>query len=349
MPTGSEALEAQSQIQAALDAGIEQVSSTQEVAFQRYTKVALEQDGFVFWVATGENLNAKGALHYATDRHQSEDETIGANQFLFNAETEITQFNLVSPSSMWIGTWPVVDGPPLRVAFAQRGNFFQEANVWHYSGFAIYPALQTQIVDSAADLPPGPIVSNSLPIWLAQNDSAPVFPSFLVPDNLVPPYIVVHIDPNLTEALSAAPIIGPWPGVTEPASGGSPMHLLAVSQLARDTVVLTLYGFSNSMAWNYLANLYDASESGAAPFGFANSPIPCDDKRPQTEIAALAQKKTITILANYDQGSADAVARRLILSASVSSVAIIGGDVPSGLAVSSQFEQTVTAEGSVFE
>lgn len=347
--TAAESLGTQGQIQAALDAGIEQVSAEQQVAFQRYSKFALAQDGFVFWVATGEIVNAKGALHYATDRRQDEDETIGANQFLFNAESEITQFNAVSPVSMWIGTFPIAGAAPLRVAFAQRGNYFAEANVWHYSGFAIYPALQTQIIDSAADLPPGPIVSNSLPIWLAQNDLAPVYPSFLVPDNLVPPYIVAHIDPSLTEALSAAPLIGPWPGTTQPNSGGSPMHRMAVSQQARDTVVLTLYGFSNAMAWEYLANLYDASETGAAPFGFANSPVPLDEKRPQTELAALAQKKTITIVANYDQGAADAVARRLILSASLSSIEIEGGLPIPAIGATAQDEQIATAEGSVFE
>src|SRR5690242_963805 len=127
MPTGSEALDNQSQIRAGLDAAIEQISADQTVAFRRYAKVALEQDGFVFWVATDDKLDAKGALHYATDRHQDEDETVGANQFIFNSETEITQFNIASPTSMWIGTWPVTGGAPLRVAFAQRGNYFREA------------------------------------------------------------------------------------------------------------------------------------------------------------------------------------------------------------------------------
>lgn len=347
--TASEALGAQSQIQAALDAGIEQISSEQQVAFRRYTRVALVSDGSVFWVASDETFNAKGSLHYATDRHQDEDETIGANHLLFNSESEITQFNLVSPDSMWIGSWPIAGAAPLRVAFAQRGNYYAEANVWHYSGFAIYPALQTQIIDSAADLPAGPIVSNSLPIWLAENDLAPVFPSFLVPDNLAPPYIVVHIPPEATEVLSAAPIIGPWPGDLVPDSGASPLHRMSVSQLCRDTVEITLYGFSNQQAWAYLANLYDDSETGAAPFGFANSPSIQDEKRPQVEIATLAQKKKITILANYDQGAADAIARRLILAASVASVSITGGLPIPAIGTTFQNEQTVTAEGSVSE
>jgi hypothetical protein len=348
MASGAEALTGQSQIQAALDAGIEQVSSEQEVAFRQFTRVALSADGTVFWVATEKTANAKGSLHYATDRHQDEDETIAANQFLFNSETEITQFNAVAPSVMWIGTWPITGGS-LRVAFAQRGNYFAEANVWHYSGFAIYPALQTQIIDDPADLPSGPIVSNSLPIFLAQSDLAPVFPSFLVPDNLAPPYVVVHIAPEATEALSGAPIVGPWPGVVEPDSGASPEHLLSVSQLCRDTVEITLYGFSNALAWAYLANLYESSESGSAPFGFANSPAIVDEKRAQVEIAAIAQKKRIVLLANYDQGAANTVARRLILSAAVTDISILGGIPTQGAGRAYQTEQLVTAEGTIDE
>lgn len=349
MATAGEALQAQSQIEAALDASIQRLSAEQKVAFRQYARVQLSSDGSVFWVATDQTVEAVGSLHFATDRQQSEDETLGANHFLFNSETEVTQFNLVGPSSMWIGSWPIPDSAPLRVAFAQRGNYFRESNLWHYSGFAIYPALQTQIIDTPADLPAGPIVSNSLPIWLAQSDLAPVYPSFLVPDNLVPPYIVVHIPPEGTETLSAAPLVGPWPGDTEPNSGASPLHRLSVSQLCRDTVEITLYGFSNATAWAYLANLYEASETGAAPFGFANSPSIVDEKRPQVEIAALAQKKKIVVLANYDQGAADAIARRLILAASVSSVSILGGIPTQGVGVSAQLEQTVTAQGSVDE
>lgn len=250
---------------------------------------------------------------------------------------------------MWIGKWPLHESaPPLQVAFAQRGGFFEQAKVWHYSGFAVYPALQAQLIGSAEDLPAGPIVSNSLPIWLAQNSMAPVYPSFLVPDNIKPPYIVAHIEPGMTEALAGAPLIGPWPGTIEPNSGASPLHQLAASQLMRDEVTLTLYGFDNTMAWQFLTALYEASVSGEAPFGFANSPAIRDAKRVQVEIAALAQKKTIQISANYYQGAADAIARRIILEASVSSIWIegISGE---GAADFIQDEQTFSAIGSVTE
>ena len=351
MPTGAEALGHQGAIASTLDVGVEQISVREQVQFQKYTKISLAPDASVFWVATGEYMVATGALHYATDRLQDEDQTLAQNQVLLTAEAEISEFNVVSPEQMWIGSWPLSeDGsiPPLQVAFAQRGNYFGPANLWHYSGYAVYPALSSQIVTSAADLPVGPIVSNSLPIWLAQTSMAPVYPSFLVPDNLSPPYIVAHIAPERTTALGNFPIVGPWPGVTEPNSGGSPLHLLASSQLMRDEVTLTLYGFTNQMALQFLVSLIDYSLT-SEEFGFANSPAISDAKRTQPEIASIAQKKTIFVLANYYQGAADAIARRLILSASLGSITTIGGVAAHGTAAGTLKPMTGNAVGIVNE
>lgn len=349
MPTAAEASANQSQLESTLDAGLDQLSQQEQIEFQQYQKFVLSQDGSVFWSATGQKMTIGGSLHYATDRAQDEDQTIGANNVMLSSKSEITAFNTIQPQYMWIGSWPIGDAlPPLMVAFAQRGPYYREADVWHYAGFAVFPALKSQIINSAADLPPGPIVSNSLPIWLSLNSFAPVYPSFLVPDNIVPPYIVAHIEPGATEALGAFPIIGPWPGVTEPDSGASPLHDLASSQLTRDEVTLTLYGFSNQRALQYLQSLIQASIDPGL-FGFANSPVVQDEKRLQVEITALAQKKKIRILANYYQSAADVEARRLILSASVAGVSIIGG-VPVLLQGNGfQAEQIGDAEGFIDE
>jgi hypothetical protein len=347
MPTAAESLGKQSSMEAALEAGLDLISADQTVVFTQYQKWVFDTDGSVFWAATSKKMTVKGSLHYATDRLQDLDQTIASNHVLLTSQSEITQFNIVSPSSMWIGAWPIQDGVTLQVAFSQRGNYYQQADIWHYSGFAVYPAMSAQIVAAPADLPEGPIVSNSLPIWLALNSMAPVYPSFLVPDNLVPPYIVAHVYPEMTSALGAFPIIGPWPGTTEPNTGASPLHQLASFQLMRDEVELTLYGFTNQMAVQYFQSLIDASVDVNAPFGFANSPSISDAKRVQVEIAALAQKKTIRILANYYQGDSNAIARRLILSAMVSSVSVIGGFGIRLTGAVSQGEQSVRASGTV--
>jgi hypothetical protein len=334
-------------MQAALDAGLDNLAADQVVTFQSYTKFVLWPDSSVFWIASNTTQLAKGSLHFATDRQQSEDETLGSNEFIFSSEQEVTAFNAISPTAMLIGSWPFGDGQNLKIVFSRRGRFYEEAKVWHYSGTAVLPAMQSQLVATAGDLPQGPIVSNSLPIWLAQNGMAPVYPSFLVPDNIVPPYIVAHIEPSGTAALGAFPIIGPWPGVVVPDSGASPLNLLASSQLMRDEVTLTLYGFTNQMALQYLQGLIQGSIDETIPFGFANSPAIVDEKRVQVEIASLAQKKTIEISANYLQGAADVIARRLILSAMVSNLYFIGGYGIFGQAAVIQGPQTVNAVGTV--
>lgn len=308
----NEASAAPSQLQAALDSGLEQISSNQTVTFQQYTKYTFSEDGYVFWVATGTSVPFAGSLHILADRQQDEDQTMAANTVVFTAEKEFTKLNSIAPGTMWVGAWQV-DDTTLQVAFSSTGMNYQQAGLWHYRGFAVYPALASQLVASDGDLPIGPIVSNSLPIWLAQNSMAPVYASFLVPDNIVPPYITAHIDPNSTIALQAFPLFD-WSGRANPNTDSSPLYELPSWQLMRDTVRLTMYGFTNQQAIQFYASLMDYS-ANTDNFGFCNSPAIVDDKRTQVEIAALAMKKTLVIQASYYQATADAVARRLILSA----------------------------------
>ncbi len=315
MATVAETIGQQGQIEAALAAGVEAIASRQTVTFQLYTKLALAEDGYVFWVAAAQSITVVGALHYSTDRAQNEDQTIAVNQVILTSEQEITEFNLVSPTQMWIGTWQVAQGDAtLQVAFSRRGYYFGPANLWHYVGDAVYPAFAAQIINSTAQIPAGPIVTNSLPIWLGQNSFAPVYPSFLVPDNVVPPYVVAHIDPAATDVVQGFPSFDGWPAPPIPLS--PTLYNLTSHQLSSDRVRLTLYGFNNQTALQYLSSLIDYSVNTDA-FGFMNSPVIRDEKRTQTEIAAIAQKKTIEIIASYYQSAADVIARRLIVEALV--------------------------------
>jgi len=315
----SEAGAAPTQLQAALESGLEQISSNQTVTFQQYTKYTFCEDGFVFWVATGYSVPFAGSLHILADRRQDEDQTIAANQMVFTAEEEVSQLNSVAPNTLWVGAWQV-DGTTLQVAFSSTGMNYQQAGLWHYRGFAVYPALASQLINNAIDLPVGPIVSNSLPIWLSQNSFAPVYPSFLVPDNVVPPYITAHIDPNQTIALQAFPVFD-WSARRSPNGDPAPLYELPSWQLMRDTVRLTMYGLTNQQAIQFYASLMDYSVN-TDNFGFCNSPAIVDEKRTQVEIAALAMKKTLVIQASYYQATADAVARRLILQAGFSSITV---------------------------
>jgi hypothetical protein len=321
VPTAAEAAGGGAQLQAVLDAGLNELSKNETVTFSQYTRVALSPDSSVFWVKTPTTLTAMGSLHVATDRRQELDEVIGATTAIFSSEQLVSEFVAIAPGTMWIGTW-MLGATELLVAFSSRGRFYEEAQIYHYSGMCVYPAMQSQLVATMDDLPTGPIVSNSLPIWLSQTAFAPCYPSFLVDENLVPPYIVAHVEPEGTVAIGGFPLYT-WPGTTEPDSGASPLHDLPSTQLMRDEVTLTLYGFTNATAIQYLNALIDFSWTDA--FGWANTPAIRDEKRVQVEIAALAQKKTIHVSANYLQWTADAIARRLILEASVSSWTVLGG------------------------
>jgi hypothetical protein len=349
MPTAAESASGGSQLQAALDAGIDQLAKDQVVTFQSYTKVALAPDASIFWVANGQSQSAKGSLHFSTDSMQDEDQSLGSNEFIFTSEAEVTSFNTIAPTMLLIGSWPFADGSNLQIVFSRRGRFYEESQLWHYSGRSVYPAMQSQIINSMADLPTGPIVSNSLPIWLLQTtvgeSIVPVYPSFLVPQNIVPPYIVAHVEPGRTTALQGAPFFE----YTSQQIGGTGFFEFAASQICRDDVRLTMYGFTNAMAWQYYWTLYTYSLVGfgeTPTFGFASSPAIQDEKRTQNEINALAMKKTLTFEANYYQGTANAAAYRLILSASMS-VQIQGGLNPIGAFNVVQDDQTINAVGTV--
>jgi hypothetical protein len=326
----SEAVGNQSQMKATLAAGLNTLDQAQTVVFTQYTKTVLPADGYVFWVASESTITVCGSVHFGIAKQQNEDETIAVNHVIFTAETQVQDFDAVSPTTMYVGTF---DG--LQFAFSNQGNFYRQADLWHYRGDAVYPALASQLVSSSAGLAAlEPIVSNSLPIWLSQNSFAPVYPSYLVADNIAPPYISVHIEPEGTEALQAFPVWA-WPqgnflttngtqNVVD--SYGNPLFTgLGITptlyqqsywQLMKDRVRLTLYGFNNQTAIQYLSSLMLYSLNTDA-FGFMNSPAVRDDKRTQVELGVIAQRKHIDLEVSYYQATAAAISQRMIISASV--------------------------------
>lgn len=295
--------------------------------FTQYDKYVMSEDGYVFWVKNGSKLKIKGALHVGTEQTQELDDTIAMNSIILDSEKLISEFNTITPNTMWIGDIPLPDGQTIKVAFNRRGPFFENAGVYHYAGFAVFPPFGPQIVESSTDLPTGPIVSNSLPIWMnlpnalqnlpgAVNQSTKVYPSFLVPENIAPPYIVAHIEPTLTVPLQQFPNYS-WTFT----AGSTSLVQMTSDQLAKDVVKLIFYGFTNQEVLQYQSalTLYSLYSDD---FGFMSSPIAQDDKRTQSEITAIAMKKTMEFDASYYQTTADAIARRLILSASFESVTV---------------------------
>lgn len=308
-----EALYTGSQLQAGLDAGISLISQQQNIKFTQYVKKVMPLDGFVFWVrsdlANYESdapiIYANGSLHFASEKIQDESQTYGLSKVTFTSEEPLDQsFDKIGPNMIYIGSFGNI-----RFSFSNRQNFYKQAGIWHYIGDAIYPFMESQIIDSAEDLGAlGLVVSNSLPLWLALNDyrpfygfgnSIPLYPSALSPANIRPPFATVHIPPESTEALASSPFL---------------TRISSHYQLSKETVRVTMYGIDNDGAMNFVDCVNQYSQDYGY-IGLMNAPIIRDDKVGQNELSVLAMKKTIEFEVSYYQNSVRDIARQLILSA----------------------------------
>ena len=293
MPSVSEATNAKTPIGSALAAGADVLSYNQTIMFTQYTRVVLPLDGYVYWVST-------------VQRNQVEDQTYDVKQCIFTAEDKIDDFDVIGPTTMWIGQF--LD---FRFAFSRQSNFYQQADLYHYVGDAIYPDMETQIIDDPSTFSTiNLIVSNSLPIWLAMNPSNPPFPypgssaialypSFIVPDDVTPPFAAVNIQPEQTEALAAAPFIN---------------SVSSHYQLTKDVVNITFFGLDNNTIMDFVDYVINLSIQDDANFGIMNIPIVRDLKRTQSEISAIAMKKSVTFEINYYQARVRTVAQQYISS-----------------------------------
>ena len=326
MATLEEADFAKGPLAAALAVGIDTISQFRELTFTKYVRTVLPIDGFVFWIKADQlepsavaaaskgfipapdELVVKASVHYATDKRQLEDETIAVNRMVVTAEQPSQFFNEIGPCILYVGEW---EGNPF--SFSGRSSFYRQADVYHYTGDAIYPVMESQIIDDVNEFDPDSrVVSNSLPLWLSLATYAPpwidctplpltypLFPSYAVPDNLRPPYGVVHVEPSQTHALQSAPSLG---------------LTLSHDQLARDMVRITLYGVRSDAALSFIDLVNDYSVNFGT-LGVMNMPVVRDEKRQQTELAILAQKKVIDYEVSYHQVAVRNVARQIIKKA----------------------------------
>lgn len=310
--------------------GLRTLSLNQKVRFNLYGRVVLPVDGFVFWVRanllsqpalTGllstEQLAAveeaedkqpffevAGSLHYAADVRQEEAENYAANRVVFTTEADVQRLNQIAPGTMWIGEF---EG--LRFGFSNVSTRYRQADLWHYSGFAIYPDQFPNVIDSVTQFSAAQVVSNSLPAWLAIVGYAPpwafwgplpaLFPSFLVPNNQRPPFATVHVHPDGTRGLASAPTIDP---ITS-----------SHTQLCADNVRITLWGVRNDQALDFVDAVNQYSLDTAA-IGIMNVPVVRDEKRTQAELGVLAQKKVLDFEVSYLQHRMNEVAKKVIKS-----------------------------------
>lgn len=332
MTDANELFEAKTPIGADLEQGLKTISYNQMITFRLYGRVILPIDGYAFWVLASalampaaktsglvsaaqledleeEDLNFEqlGSLHYSSDARQEEAETYTANRVIFTSTDEVQPFQTIAPGTIYIGEF---DG--FRFAFSSMSSRYKQAGIWHYVGFAIFPDMETQIVDDPTQLSAAQVVTNSLPAWLQIAGYTPpwafwgpppiLFPSFVVPDNERPPFGAVHIIPEETRALASAPTI-------DPATSTS-------TQLARDSVRVTLWGTRNNAAIDFLNAVYDYS-SVSGNFGIMNVPSIRDEKRLQSELNIIGQKKVIDFEVSYLQHRMNTIAQKLIQSVTI--------------------------------
>jgi hypothetical protein len=194
-------------------------------------------------------------------------------------------------------------------AFSSRGRLYEQADLYHYAGSALRSRHQTQIIEDASQFNPTLIVSNSLPIWLNMPNYVPpypgficpipLYPSYLVDDNLPPPFGAVHIEK--TETIEMGTALGPR---------------LQQSQLCRENVRIHLYGVDNLTASDFVAFVEQYSLDWMK-LGLSDSPAIKDEKLTQPEFKILAQRKMIEFRINYRQNVVRDEARQFIEHAKV--------------------------------
>jgi hypothetical protein len=320
MTTANEAVNsAKPSLGAELAAGLGILSGNQKVPFTLYIKYILPADGFVFWVnaniarpvhpiapALPATVEIPGSLHYSTETEQEENSTMSINTIVFTAIEKCDSFNAIDPQTMYLAQYKNV-----RFSFNSQGKYYQQADLWHYVGIAVTSIMETQIIDDINQLNSlKPIVSNSLPIWLAMPSYIPpypgficpvskIYPSFLVPPNEEPPYISIHIED--TESLVETATLGPT---------------LSSDQLLSETVRATLFGVNNDDSITFLNFVIQYSYDWDY-IGIMNMPIVKDEKHTQSELQTIAQKKIIIFKVSYLQNVVRNIARQFILKAPV--------------------------------
>jgi hypothetical protein len=234
------------------------------------------------------DVSVMGSFHYDSKIEQEEDATYDSNTVIFSSLSEIQAFNNVGPDYLYIAHYKNIT-----FAFSSRGRLYEQADLYHYSGQALRSRHASMIIDDPTQFNPTLVVSNSLPIWLNMPNYVPpypgfvcpipLYPSYLVDDNLPPPFGSVHIEN--TECLEMGTAFGPR---------------LQQSQLTRERVKVHLYGCDNLMASNFVAFVEQYSLDWMK-LGLSDSPAVKDIKLPQPEFKVLAQRKLVEFEINYRQ------------------------------------------------
>ena len=298
---------AKTQLNQTLVDGLNFLDNNETWTFTKYVRRVLPLDGYVFWVradllaadAPGvtsrpNTLKLKGYLHLTTDSLQEDEEIYDKNVVTFTAVEDMDPFNEVSNDELYLGEFF-----GLQFSFDMRHGLNKPADLYHYTGEAVYPRMLTQFVDDIDDLDlENVVVSSSLPIWLQLNKICPMFPAKLADQNFRPPYASVKCS-------SVSPIAGSY------MLGSNSSQ----AQLVRENVTITLTGLRNNEALDFIRMVTEYTMRDDAQMGVMNTPFIQDERDSQNEFNILSMRKTITFQVNYYQEAIRNVSRRLIVEA----------------------------------
>ncbi|EAO5735302.1 hypothetical protein AB5H32_004400 [Salmonella enterica] len=305
MPSLSELQQtAKTELNATLTQGLDDLSRFQVVTFTKYIRKVLPLDGFVFWVKASvlssapdsepDTVNVKGYLHLTTESIQDDEQLYDRNVVTFTAQADIDPFNDIGSDVLYIGEFFGI-----QFSFSRRTGLNELANLYHYSGEAIFPYMRSQIINSADDIDLADVVvSNSLPIWLSLSQFMPMYPAMLSVQNLVPPYATVKC------------------GEPSPVAGAFCLDEKQNQyQLVSEDVTITVTGLRNAAVEDFLRYVQDYTLSDKAEMGVMNIPVIQDERITQNELNIIAMRKKVKFKVNYYQQRMRNVARRLITSA----------------------------------
>ncbi|EHK4822551.1 hypothetical protein I4Y03_003080 [Salmonella enterica subsp. enterica serovar Abony] len=305
MPSLSELQQnAKTELNAALTQGLDDLSRFQLVTFTKYIRKVLPLDGFVFWVKASalsdnpgnepDTVNVKGYLHLTTETIQDDEQLYDRNVVTFTAQADIDPFNDIGSDVLYIGEFFGI-----QFSFSRRTGLNEPANLYHYTGEAIYPHMRSQIINSADDIDLSDVVvSSSLPVWLGLSQFMPMYPAMLSVQNLAPPYATVKC------------------GEPIPVAGAFCLDEKQNQyQLVSEDVTLTVTGLRNAAVEDFLRYVQDYTLSDKAEMGVMNIPVIQDERVTQNELNIIAMRKKVKFKVNYYQQRMRNVARRLITSA----------------------------------
>lgn len=304
MPSLNELSQAKTELNASLVQGLEDISRSASVTFTKYVRKVLPLDGFVFWVKAsilGDDPNiepdvvdVKGYLHLTTESIQDEEQLYDKNVVTFTAQSDIDPFNDIGSAVLYIGEFYGV-----KFAFSRRSGLNEPANIYHYTGNAIYPHMLSQIVSSPDDIDLNDVVvSSSLPIWLTLSQFMPMYPAMLSVQNMAPPYATVKC--------------------SEPVPVAGAFYLDDKQnqyQLVAEDVTVSVTGLRNAAIEDFLRYVHDYTMSDTAEMGVMNIPVVQDERVTQNELNIIAMRKKIKFKVNYYQQRMRNVSRQLITSA----------------------------------